>query len=482
MTTRPTTLTTALPFMPAIIAVWILAAVGQGLVWFGVFITLALAAGWWLAHRHAQQLRSQATTLDHAIQQIDELVSTKTHEPEAVVALVRERLTTANEDTRSSTAVFEAIDEPVLALNADNAISSANQAASALLNPGSSGRMLGELLDQLLPDERALNAIAKAQRGETARAQARLLTSDGPRIIEIAAEPITGQPFSVTNPPTVVVTLRDITEQAIAMQLKTDFVANASHELRTPLASIKAAAETLHEIGEEDPTIRGRLISMIASNAERLEELSRDMLDLSSLESPEAACVTESVDLTVITTGLAELFDEQSKARRVTLEFDLDDRLKAIWTDPRLIRLVLRNLIGNAVKFADAGTVVLVRGAVSENKVSGTFSHTISSVPLGSGSSATTDTAGTARLDAKLEVIDKGIGIPIAQQQRIFERFFQADEARTGSPRRRGTGLGLAIVKHALLALGGTIKVESVWQQGTTMTVELPGCVEAGRV
>ncbi|VAX41993.1 Phosphate regulon sensor protein PhoR (SphS), partial [hydrothermal vent metagenome] len=248
------------------------------------------------------------------------------------------------------------------------------------------------------------------------------------------------------------------TEQATAMQLKTDFVANASHELRTPLASIKAAAETLHEVGGEDPQIRERLIAMIASNAERLEELSRDLLDLSSLESPEAACVIERVDLTAIAEDLHELFAEPCTTRQITLEFDLDDRLSTTWTDARLVRLVLRNLLDNAVKFADTGSVVRVRGSVSP----------------GAG-----DAPGTTRLGATLEVIDQGIGIPIAQQQRIFERFFQADEARTGSPARRGTGLGLAIVKHALRALGGTIEVESVWQQGTTMTVDLPGCVEA---
>ena len=77
----------------------------------------------------------------------------------------------------------------------------------------------------------------------------------------------------------------------------------------------------------------------------------------------------------------------------------------------------------------------------------------------------------------RLEVIDEGIGIPFSQQQRIFERYYQVDEARTVTARRRGTGLGLAIVKHTVRLLGGTVKVSSVWKQGTTMTVELPGVV-----
>jgi signal transduction histidine kinase len=75
--------------------------------------------------------------------------------------------------------------------------------------------------------------------------------------------------------------------------------------------------------------------------------------------------------------------------------------------------------------------------------------------------------------------MDRGVGIPIGQQERIFERFFQVDSSRTGLARRRGTGLGLAIVKQAVTALGGAIAVESVWKEGTTMRVDLPDTVEA---
>jgi signal transduction histidine kinase len=78
----------------------------------------------------------------------------------------------------------------------------------------------------------------------------------------------------------------------------------------------------------------------------------------------------------------------------------------------------------------------------------------------------------------RLEVIDRGVGIPLDQQQRVFERYYQVDAARTPGQPRRGTGLGLAIVKHAVRRLGGTVRVQSLWQQGTTMIVELPGCVE----
>ena len=346
-------------------------------------------------------------------------------------------------------AILDAIAEPVVALDRNSVVTVANRAAAALLAPGSSRPLVGSPLDQVLPDEQVLS-IVRAAGESAARGQARLLTAAGPRILEVETEPVR----RAEGGPVLVMSLRDITEQATALQLKTDFVANASHELRTPLTSIKAAAETLHEIGDESPEVRRRLVSLIASNAERLEELARDLLDLSSLETPGAESALEPVDLFDLAEDLQELFEPVGAPRRVTLRLELDERLHNLITDPRLLRLVLRNLLDNALKFAYEDTSVVIRGTVNTNP----------------------DKPGKP-LDARLEVIDRGIGIPIALQQRIFERFFQADTARSGA-KSRGTGLGLAIVKHALRALGGTIQVTSVWQQGTTMTVLLPASVE----
>ncbi|MBK7406184.1 MAG: hypothetical protein IPJ41_16660 [Phycisphaerales bacterium] len=345
-------------------------------------------------------------------------------------------------------AILDAVEQPVVALDAAGFLTVANRSAAALLAPGSSRPLTGAPLDQILPDEPILAIVRAAADQGLTRGQVRLLTASGPRILEVQAEAYPGGPRG----PAIVLSLRDVTEQATALQLKTDFVANASHELRTPLTSIKAAAETLDQIGDESPEIRRRLISLIGSNAERLEELARDLLDLSSLESPGADCLPEHVDLFEIAEQLREMFHPIAEQRRISIRLELDERLHELWTDPRLVRLVLRNLLDNAIKFAYDDTSVLVRGTVVE--------------------------AGAAqRLDTRIDVIDRGIGIPIALQQRIFERFFQADAARSGS-KSRGTGLGLAIVKHALRALGGSIQVASVWQQGTTMTVLLPASVE----
>jgi two-component system phosphate regulon sensor histidine kinase PhoR len=416
---------------------------------------MAIAAA--LARRERARLTTQLDQASRLMEQVARALAPMATVTEGAARPVPQDLASGVASLRAQAnwldSILDAVDEPVLAVDSGQTVTMANRAAEAMVGGGSAPRMVGTPLDQLLPDERALAVVRDAIAGEASRGQTRLLTADGPRILEIGAEPLKGGGRG-PGTPAAVVTLRDVTEQATALQLKTDFVANASHELRTPLASIKTAAETLSDMGDESPAVRARLVSVIASNAERLEELTRDLLDLSSLESAETVGRSERVDVRAVAAQLEELFESPCAQRRVSLRFDLDPRLGWLWTDGRLLRLVLRNLIDNAVKFAYEESTVLVRGTVIVRP-------------------------GSERDDARFEVIDRGIGIPLAQQQRIFERFFQVDAARSGAARRRGTGLGLAIVKHALRALGGAIHVSSVWQQGTTMTVDLPASVAA---
>jgi signal transduction histidine kinase len=237
--------------------------------------------------------------------------------------------------------------------------------------------------------------------------------------------------------------------------MKTDFVANASHELRTPIASLRIAVDTLAAIGDEDPAMRERLLGVVASSTARLEEMVRDLLDLSRLEGADQRPAVLPVDFGALGAELADMYKEACAARRLELRVELDPpALDGFESDRALLLLVLSNLVDNATKFAFEGTAVRVVGTLLPEK--------------------------GGRRAARLEVIDRGIGIPLDQQQRVFERYYQVESARTGTA-RRGTGLGLAIVKHALKQLGGTVRVESVWQEGTRMTVEVPEGSALGR-
>ncbi|MFG0241822.1 MAG: sensor histidine kinase [Phycisphaerales bacterium JB054] len=464
-THRPPTTVVATLLALSISVLWLGAALGGVAWWVVVAASLGIGAAAWIGLRALERGGREASDLDATVRELESVLPPEDSAPggNSLAARLRAQLANGAEAGRALRALLDATDEAVIACDADSMVVVANRSAMGLLAPGSSRPVVGEPLEQLLTDSRALRAVTGARRGEAARARARLLTGEGPRIVEVAAEPISGGPFAIEDPPAVVITLRDVTEQAIAMQLKTDFVANASHELRTPLASIRTAAETMLEIGNESPAMQTKLATMISSNAERLEELARDLLDLSRLESPETECEIVRADLRDIASGLAELFATSCTERGIELVFEIEPAHADIWTDEKLIRLVLRNLIDNAIKFAYEGTAVRV---------------VASQVAAEAATPGNGAPPSTGRGTLRLQIIDRGIGIPLPQQQRVFERFYQVDEARTGSPRRRGTGLGLAIVKHALRALHGTIRVESVWQQGTTMTVDLPDCLE----
>jgi two-component system phosphate regulon sensor histidine kinase PhoR len=359
---------------------------------------------------------------------------------------LRRRLTEAERraerlgaDLSRADARLRALDEPVLIVDPAGTIAACNPAAESLLELRAD-RLRGRPPEEAFTHADLLALYERARSGEPLREQVRITRASGMRVWDVSAIPLTDP---TGGPAGVLVCLRDATDAALALKVRADFVANASHELRTPIAAMRIAMDTLGTLEEGDDAMRRRLDGVIAANVARLEDMARDLLDLSRLETDEGQTPLEPVSLKDLARELAAAFEPTCSARRLTLAFDIAPDAERIQSSHRLLTLVLGNLIDNAAKFAFEGTEIRVvaRAAPADGIV-------------------------------RLDVIDRGIGIPLDQQQRIFERFYQVDPARTQG--RRGTGLGLAIVKHAVRALGGTIRVQSVWQQGTTMTVELP--------
>lgn len=393
------------------------------------------------------------------------------------------RATAATANLRS---VFDNSSSAIIATDDAGVIVLANNAASTLFARRSFDRLS---IENIFTRADVLDQHAQALRGKATVSQVRIArpptsavsAPDGPRIYQVLAAPLplilVSDSLAKRSVSGAIVTLRDVTELAQALQLKTDFVANASHELRTPLASIRGAIETLADGGWEEPALRDRLSTMVTTNVERLEELVRDLLDLSRLETPDspdalgppgASVTREPISLRALCESLRDTFEDAAVRRSLTISVEIDPVADAITSDRKLLSLILRNLIENATKFAYEGTTIRIAAHKRDNTT-------------------------------VIEVIDRGVGIPLAQQSRIFERFFQVDPSRTPRPRAaapaappaapgadsraqsrdplpppRGTGLGLSIAKHAVKTLGGTISVESVWGEGTTMRVELP--------
>jgi two-component system phosphate regulon sensor histidine kinase PhoR len=240
-----------------------------------------------------------------------------------------------------------------------------------------------------------------------------------------------------------VVLLTDITELQRTIQMRTDFVANASHELRTPLSTIRAAVETLLAMDLTSETSRAvNFLETIDRHSARLQQMVADLLDLSQLESPTERFELESIETSQILEGLRARFAEALERKKLQWQADCESEdLDTIIVNPRLLRLVLDNLVDNAIKSTDLGGHIQVWLHRRDDSV-------------------------------VFEVADDGCGIPEGEQQRVFERFYQVQRSRSGA--ERGTGLGLSIVRHAVSAMKGSVRLESTVGEGTCVTVVVP--------
>jgi len=243
----------------------------------------------------------------------------------------------------------------------------------------------------------------------------------------------------------VLIVLRNVSTMASAIQMKTDFVANASHELRTPVAAIKIAFETLNEVYQEDPETTRKCVGIIEGHLIRLEELLRDLLDLSRVETSDLKAQLSEVMVVQLFTIIRQSLGTMARQKQIVMVFEGDEST-TFGSDARLLDLLLKNLVENAIKFTPAGGKVTLSILRRHNADSRSI---------------------------ELKVTDTGAGIPQEHLDRVFERFYQVEASRTGGT-SRGTGLGLAIVKHAIHALEGTIDLESTVGAGTTVTCVVP--------
>lgn len=236
------------------------------------------------------------------------------------------------------------------------------------------------------------------------------------------------------------IVIHDITEIRKLEKIRSDFVANVSHELKTPLTSIKGFVETLLEGALEDKQNSRHFLQIVQDNANRLDNLVNDLLDLSYLESKAAALEKNEVKISNLVEDILGGFNSQLKKKNITAKNDFPADL-VIRADKDKIIQVLINLIDNAIKFNRENGTIKIYSAESGDKI-------------------------------KFLVEDYGIGIPPKDISRIFERFYRVDKAR--SRELGGTGLGLSIVKHIIDLHGGSVGVESTEGLGSKFWFILP--------
>lgn len=237
----------------------------------------------------------------------------------------------------------------------------------------------------------------------------------------------------------------DITRLERLERVRQEFLSNVSHELRTPLTAIIAYVETLEEGALEDAENNRRFLSVIRRNATRMHNLIDDILELSAIEAGMVSVEPQSVRLHSIVEEVTTALASRAEQRRVKL-FNEVAPDTTVYADGRRLEQMLANLIDNAIKFNREGGAVRITHESKERD--------------------------------RISITDTGDGIPAEHIERIFERFYRVDRAR--SREMGGTGLGLAIVKHLARAHGGEVTAHSTISEGATFTIELPKTVMSG--
>ena len=237
----------------------------------------------------------------------------------------------------------------------------------------------------------------------------------------------------------VLVLAEDQTESRRVDEVKRDFVANTSHELKTPVGALALLAETIEDAADDAEAVR-RFAAKMRQEAQRLTNLVQDLITLSRIQAVEPVPDPRPVELDMVVAEAVDRCRMKANARGITLA-SVGTRGLSVLGDEDLLVTALRNLLENAVAYSPERTRVVI------------------SMKTGEG-------------NAELSVADQGIGIPERDLERIFERFYRVDPARSRAT--GGTGLGLAIVKHVMAAHNGRVTVRSVEGAGSTFTLFIP--------
>ena len=293
--------------------------------------------------------------------------------------------------------------------------------------------------DRLMVSE--LLALARQVRrdGEIREGEFDVQVPKGARITSFAVRvaPLVG---SLGGGGLVLVLAEDQTESRRVEEVRRDFVANVSHELKTPVGALALLAETIEDAADDEEAVR-RFAGRMRHEAARLTSLVQDLITLNRIQAAEPIPDPRPVDLDQVVSEALDRCRLKANERGISLAW-VGERGLSVLGEDELLVTALRNLLENAVVYSPEDTKVVV----STRRVS--------------------DDGG------EISVTDQGIGIPERDLERIFERFYRVDPARSRAT--GGTGLGLAIVKHAAAAHGGSVTVKSVEGSGSTFTLWLP--------
>jgi two-component system phosphate regulon sensor histidine kinase PhoR len=425
-----------------------LAAVRDGILISALAALLfALVAGWLFARRIARPIQ-EITSAVEAMAAGTDTIRLHVRSDDEIGALARtfnhmhdeleRRLALITKDRNEIVAILAAMRDGVVAVASDDRIMHMNAAAAGMF-----GLTSVESLDRPYWESIRISEVCdvlaeslRRQRGSVRELQIPSVGAD--RIIEMQTSILQAGPGEIAG---VVLVLHDLTRLRQLESVRRDFVSNVSHELKTPLTAIRGLVESILDDADMNTPTRLRFLTRVKEQADRLGNLVTDLLDLSRYERDRSPIVRQDVDARGPLEKSIESLMAAASEKGLSLAFDLGEESLRVSADAESLTRIFDNLLTNAIRYTPEGGSIEVRAAAVGDCV-------------------------------VLEVQDTGIGIDAVHLERIFERFYRTDKAR--SREQGGTGLGLAIVKHIVLNLGGSVEVESRPDAGSLFRVKLP--------
>ncbi len=349
-----------------------------------------------------------------------------------MAARLYEQIDSYREERTKLDAILRHMTDGIIIVDSQAKVQLINPAAERIFNTPADQAM-GRSLAEVVRQYQVIDLWKKS--AESNRQEINTLETSPDRLFVQAI----ATPLEPALPGSTLLVFQDLTRIRRLETVRRDFVSNVSHELRTPLASVKALSDTLQESALEDPPAARRFLQRMDHEIDNMTQLVRELLELSRIESGKVPLNRQAISPLQLLRNSVERMQVQAARNGLTLSIEAQEDVPAVLADADRIEQVLVNLLHNAIKFTPPGGQVILNAAKEGGYV--VFS-----------------------------VRDTGVGIAADALPRIFERFYKADQSRSGG----GTGLGLSIARHTVEAHDGRIWAESSPNQGTTIYFSLP--------
>jgi signal transduction histidine kinase len=363
----------------------------------------------------------------------------------AAIDVVKESINVQSDVYNELIAAYDTLPLGLIIVGEQMQVHYANGAAAAFLQTNKqeiNNKAITDFLKEQQVIERIRNAVSNIRAKRTV-VELKQDNLDITGVLKYTIRPIHREELNCA-----VVVIEDITQQRVAEAARDSFIAKAAHELRAPLANIRLYAENALENCQQDPENTAKCLDVVNDEVRRLERVVAEILSVSEIEAGSFRPKRDDVHLDVLLDQLQRDYQVQAKEKQIKLEFQLPPKLPKLYSDRDKISLVLQNLLSNAIKYTPQGGEVRVHVTVENNVIT-------------------------------IEITDTGIGISAEDKEKIFNKFYRANDKRISDI--SGSGLGLAIAKEIVKLHGGEISVESEIERGSTFTLTLPISQEVNR-